>query len=97
MSGVPKSRTKRTPEQQAEHNQRSIGEFDSMYPVGTTVWYWTALPFGPVRETKIKHGAWALGSGDLVCKVEGVSGGVSIWHIQQVDESRRSEIKFIEA
>lgn len=89
-----KGRTQRTPEQQAAHEKQIIDAFDQQFPVGTSVWYWQSLPFGPVTETKIRYGAWFLDCGEPVCKVEGKGGGVSIWHITAVDESRRDQINF---
>lgn len=66
--------TKRTPEQQAEWDQKCIDTFNGYYPVGSRVWYWSSLPFGPVKETVIKRGAFFADSGEMVCFLEGVSG-----------------------
>jgi len=91
-----KKRTRRTPEQQAEHDQEIIDKFDAQYPIGKTVWFWTTLPFGPVKETKIRDSAWVIPSDLILCKVDGVSGGVSIFHIAEGDDSRRDQIRFVD-
>jgi hypothetical protein len=93
VTTTKKGRTRLTPEQQAAHDDKILADFNARYPVDTVVWYWTTLPFGPVKETKIRCGAWFIPSGQFVCKVDGVAGGVSIWHIREVDESRRDEVK----
>jgi len=86
---VRKKRTRRTPEQQEKHTKDIIDKFNAEHPIGKVVWYWSTLPFGPVKETKIWDSAWALPSDEIVCKVDGIAGGVSIFHITDVDESRR--------
>lgn len=91
-----KKRTRRTPEQQTAHDQEIIDKFNAKHPIGKTVWYWTTLPFGPVKETKIRCSAWIIPSNAIVCKVDGVSGGVSIFNITEVNESHRDKIKFVE-
>lgn len=64
-----------------------VEQFDLEFPVGAIVDYWKTLPFGPVVRTKIRHSAWIIGGsenepGNPICKVEGVGGGVSIFHIK---------------
>lgn len=53
--------------------------------VGTEVIYWSVISnvrkFYP-KLTKITSEPWALGSGHLVCKVEGIAGGVCIDHLE---------------
>ena len=90
-----KGRTLLSPEQAAANDAKMIADFDAQFPIGKNVWYWTVLPFGPVRETQIREAAWILPSGQPVCMVKGVSGSVSIWHIQEVDESRRKDVEFV--
>jgi len=87
--------TLRTPKQEAAHNQKIIDDFNRRFPAGTDIWYWRTLPFGPVLQTAIRHGAWFLSSGEPVCLVVGVLGCVSIWHIEPIDESRREDINFV--
>lgn len=36
------------------------------------------------KETEITSKAWELGHGDIVCMVEGVSGGVLISHLEEI-------------
>lgn len=95
-------RTKRlrqllTPEQQAEYDQRITGDFNRSHPVGSACWYWLSLPFGPVRETRIRGEAFIADSGALVCFVEGVSGYVSIWHVTEPKETQRQTVRFVSA
>lgn len=85
---------KRRARRSDEHVQNDIDEFNAKYPVGTTVWYYLKLPFGPVYETAIRHAAWALDCNEIVCKVRGKAGGISIRHIQLPDESRRDDLEF---
>ena len=56
--------------------------------IGTKVNYYpiisenTGQKFGKT-ETVITSEAWELGDGTIVCKVEGVSGGVAINHLEK--------------
>jgi len=83
-----------TPEQRAKHDRDVIENFDREFPVGTVVWFWTTLPMGPVKETKIRGGVLIADSGQPVCFVKGVAGYVSIYHIFPVDEARRPYLTF---
>lgn len=54
--------------------------------IGTPVIYWSIIKksgerFDPIK-TVIESDVWKLGHGLAVCKVKGVSGGVSIKHLQ---------------
>ena len=56
--------------------------------IGTPVIYWSIIKdngkkIGP-KKTKITSDVWTLGHGDIVCKVEGVSGGVLISHLDTI-------------
>ena len=84
-----------TPEQQGKYNERLIVAFNKTFPIGTKVWYFTTVPFGPIKETTIRGKAWLLKSGHPVCKVLGVSGGVSILHVKPVNESLRPSLTFV--
>lgn len=77
--------TRRSKSDNAAHEKSMCEKFNAKFPVGTRVVYWSTLPFGPAIETRIRHGAWILASGDPVCKVDGVAGGVSIFHIREVN------------
>ena len=52
---MPKARTKRSPKQDREHGEKACRELNERHPVGSTVWYWTSLPFGPVKETTVRR------------------------------------------
>lgn len=89
-----KGRTLLTPEQQAEHDRQIVANFNAKYPVGTEVWYWETLkPGSAVLETTIRSGAFFLPSGQPCCRVAGVSGGVSIWHINEPNEEQRPHLE----
>ena len=76
-----------TPEQREQHQQEMANAFDARFPVGSEVWYWSSLPFGPKRRTRIRDGATYIPSYDgPVCKVEGVPGFVSTFHITPILE-----------
>lgn len=91
---VRKGRTLMTPEQQAEHDRQIVANFNAKYPVGTAVWYWeTLMPGTPVLETMITGPAGTAPNGDAVCFVDGVSGWVSIWHVQEPNESQRPHLE----
>ena len=87
MNATKKSRTRMTPAQQAEHDQRTIDEFNRDFPVGSECVYWDSLPFGPSKETRIRQAAFMSSSHEPVCFVEGVSGYVSIFHITRLREN----------
>lgn len=98
MPAVVRRRKQRlTPEQQAEHDQRITDDFNRAHPVGSPCWYWSTLPFGPVRETRVRGEAFVACSGEHVCFVEGVSGYVSIWHVTEPKEAQRQHVQFVSA
>jgi hypothetical protein len=92
-----KSWTRLTPEQRAAQSEKQCREFNERFPVLTRVWFWKVLPFGPVLETKVRGEAFVADSGMPVCFVEGYRSYVSIFNVQEVDESRRGELTFVEA
>jgi len=94
MNAIKRRRQRLTAEQQEAHEEQIIADFDAAYPVGSRVWYWKALPFGPVLETTVRGGAFIADSGEAVCFIEGVSGCVSVWHVHTIDESRRQDLNF---
>lgn len=59
--------------------------------IGTPVIYWLIIdkngqgshPF----ETEITSEPWQLGSGEIVCKVKGKTGGISIRHLQPIRQA----------
>ena len=55
--------------------------FNEKYPVNTKVKYYPLKGAETFTETTILSECWPLDSGDLVVKVAGKSGGVSIDHI----------------
>jgi site-specific DNA-cytosine methylase len=88
-------RQKLTFEQQAAHDAKILEYFNRAFPVGATVWFWKTLPFGPVQETSVRGEAFWADSGEPVCFLKGISGYVSIWHVQSVDESGRGDLTFV--
>ena len=94
MMPVKRRRQLLTTAQTIEHNQRILNEFNTRFPVGTRVWYWKTLPFGPICETTVRREAFTADSGQAVCFLQGFSGYVSVSHVQAIDESRRKDILF---
>jgi len=84
-----------TPDQRAQHQRRTLDDFDRRHPVGSAVWYWSRLPFGPVRETRIREPAYTDCAGQPCCMVDGVRGGVSIFHVTEPKESQREYVRFV--
>mgnify|MGYP001107962775 CR=1 FL=1 len=71
--------------QQAE---RRAEEFNRDHRLGTPVRYY---PIGRVAEysdTETRSPAWALPSGHAVVQIRGMSGGVSLDHIQVLEEAQ---------
>lgn len=96
MLTVGKRRKQRlTPEQHAEHDRKITDDFNRAHPVGSACWYWTTLPLGPVRETRVRGEAFVAESGEHVCFVEGVGGYVSIWHVTEPKEAQRGHVRFV--
>lgn len=64
--------------------------YESQIKIGTKVKYYPlcnrdgSFDGQNFKETVITSEPWRLGHGDLVCKVEGVSGGVSISHLEKI-------------
>lgn len=56
--------------------------FNSFYPPGTRVRYYpSASDSERFVEGPLVSEAWELGHGDVIVKLEGISGGVSIRHL----------------
>ncbi|MBO0947473.1 hypothetical protein [Fibrella forsythiae] len=60
----------------------------SQIVVGTPVIYWAVIDQDSRRshptKTEITSEVWALGSGEQVCKVKGITGGVAISHLDPI-------------
>ena len=56
-------------------------EFNDTYPVGTLVRYQPVKGYVERVDTCTRSGAWTLGHGAVVVKIEGQVGGVSIDHL----------------
>ena len=65
----------------------NIEKVTKKYPIGAKVRYYPVKGNELYRQTKIRSEPWALGHGELVVKVEGETGGVSVNHIS-VDNGR---------
>lgn len=56
--------------------------------IGTPVIYWKIIKDDGSRlepvKTEITSEPWKLGHGDMVCKVEGISGGVMLTHLDPI-------------
>jgi len=60
----------------------NIKEFSEKYTIGTSIRYYSIMGLKNFKETVIRSDPWALGNGEIVVKIGGVSGGVSIGHIK---------------
>jgi hypothetical protein len=83
-----------TPAQAAEHAQKIVDEFNQRFPVGSRIWFFRTLPFGPVVETTVRGEAFTSDSGHAVAFLQGISGFVYCLHVWPVDESRRQDMNF---
>jgi len=94
MSEVKKGRMLMTPDQERDHNQSIIDNFDERHPVGSRAWYWTALvPGSQVYETTIQHAAWLTCAGEIVTMLTGIRGYVSVWHVEPINEDQRLDVR----
>ena len=59
-----------------------IEDFKGKYPIGTEVRYYPVMGLKHHKDTCITSDPWELGHGDIVVKIVGVAGGVSIDHIK---------------
>jgi len=56
-------------------------EWNELYPVGTRVRYYPVADEPGYVDTHTRSVAWTLGSGHVVVKVDGQTGGVSVEHL----------------
>lgn len=56
-------------------------EWNEQHSIGTAVRYWPVRDSDRAIDTVTRSGAWTLGT-DPVVKLVGVSGGVSLWHLE---------------
>ena len=59
----------------------SLDQFSKKYPVGTPVRYFPISTRPDLVPTVIRSEPWELGGGQVVVKIAGRPGGVSIAHI----------------
>jgi len=93
-SPVKRRRQLLSPAQVAEHAQKIAAEFNQRFPVGSRIWFFRTLPFGPVVETMVRGEAFTSDSGHAVAFLQGISGFVYCLHVWPVDESRRQDMNF---
>jgi|GEM_PF-1940314 len=55
--------------------------FSAAYPTGTPCRYFPVAGELAHQKTTIRSGAWSLGHGAVVVKIDGVAGGVDIHHL----------------
>ena len=53
-----------------------------MFPIGAEVKYFPMFGEDKFEETVIRSEVWPLGHGELVVKVKGRAGGVSVSHLE---------------
>jgi len=76
--------------------QECVDGFNRKFPVGTIVWFWRSLAFGPIEETAVRTEAFVSDCGAAVVFLFRVSGYVDICHITPVMERPRSDVRFAE-
>lgn len=59
----------------------SVDQFNTLYPSGSKFTYYSRKTDEKGIPCTIPGGAWALGHGEAVVRVEGVSGCVAITHL----------------
>lgn len=64
-----------------EDEERKIRLAAERYPVGTPILYYPIKGEPHFERSRIRSEPWALGSGHVVVKIEGRTGGVSVEHI----------------
>lgn len=52
--------------------------YSRRYPVGSPCRYWQGVQKGPGTLSTIRSRFWVLGTGEIVCQVEGAYGGVPL-------------------
>lgn len=67
-----------------EKRKMTAEDASKMFPVGQEVKYYPTLGEDNHVSTKIRSEAWALGHGGLVIKIEGMTGGVCVSHLELV-------------
>lgn len=67
----------------------TANEWNELYPVGTRVRYYSIMgETTPKLDTRTRSEAWELGHGAPIVKVEGVTGGVSLYHLWVLPSER---------
>ena len=62
-------------------------QFNSIYSVGDKFKYYSISGSPVFQEVESRSEAWELGHGEVVVKVTGRSGGVSIGHLVEIQPS----------
>jgi hypothetical protein len=59
-------------------------QFNEKYPIGTPFTYFSikGMP-STAKDVETTSDAWEIGGGDAIVKVSGVSGGVSVEHLEE--------------
>lgn len=67
-----------------DRTTRLIGLFEAALPVGRAIRYFPVDGKPEFVTSVIASTPWALGHGDIVIKIAGKSGGVSVAHLELV-------------
>jgi len=68
-------------------NNTDMHEFARQFPPGTTVKYFPLVGLAHFERAEIASYPWQIGSGDVIVKLDGYVGGVSIDHIEKLDDA----------
>lgn len=74
-------------EQKTAKVQKEVDAFNAAHPVGTRVRFWTGLREGEGKVSTTRSDAQALSGHTAVVWLTGVSGCVSLSHVQAEKES----------
>lgn len=67
---------------------KDMSYWEEKFPIGTEVWYFPTMDQSPL-PTKIRSKPWVLGCGEIVIKIDGQAGGVSVYHLAYRDSKER--------
>ncbi|WP_051690871.1 hypothetical protein [Photorhabdus australis] len=65
-------------------SKMTVKEFNKKYPIGSEFYYSSLIDKDNIRHVVTRSAAWKLGHGNIVVSFEGMTGGVSITHLEPV-------------
>lgn len=65
-----------------EQLEKQVTNWNAKNPIGTPIYYYPTLKDRIPKQTKTRSTAWVMSCHSAMVMIEGVSGGVSLDHIQ---------------